>query len=106
MLEVDREAIARRNTLALVTPTVKTDYHLATPLLATPGEALGESVDLIVVVSEPNMHPIRRRFNLNAVGSCLARRKQREQHGELLAASEDCLARLEAVANKNSPQGL
>jgi hypothetical protein len=51
------------------------------------------------------MHSIHRRFNLN-VGSYLARRKQREQHGELLAASEDCLARLEAVANKNSPQGL
>jgi hypothetical protein len=58
------------------------------------------------IASEPNMHPIHRRFNLNAVGSYLARRKQREQHGELLTASEDCLARLEAVANKNSPQGL
>jgi hypothetical protein len=31
------------------------------------------------IASEPNMHPIRRRFNLNAVGSYLARRKQREQ---------------------------
>ena len=41
--------IARRNTQALV--TVKTDYRLATPLLATPGEALGESIDLIVVAT-------------------------------------------------------
>src|ERR1700724_218491 len=31
------------------------------------------------IASEPNMHPIRRRFNLNAVGSYLARRKQRKQ---------------------------
>src|ERR1700736_3347953 len=31
------------------------------------------------IASEPNMHPIRRRFNLNAVGSYLACRKQREQ---------------------------
>src|ERR1700731_618733 len=31
------------------------------------------------IASEPNMHPIRRRFNLNAVGSYLARRKQREK---------------------------
>jgi hypothetical protein len=31
--------------------TVKTDYHFATPLLATPGKALGESVDLIVVAT-------------------------------------------------------
>ena len=58
------------------------------------------------IASEPNMHPIHRRFNLNADGSYLARRKQRERHGELLAASEDCLARLEAVANKNSLQGV
>jgi len=29
----------------------KFDCHLATPLLATPGEALGESVDLIVVAT-------------------------------------------------------
>ena len=50
-LEIDHKELARRNTLALVTPTVKTDYHLATPLLATPGEALGESVDLIVVAT-------------------------------------------------------
>jgi hypothetical protein len=31
--------------------TVKTDYRLATPLLAAPGEALGESIDLIVVAT-------------------------------------------------------
>ena len=43
--------MARRNTLALVTPTERADYHLATPLLATPGEALGESIDLIVVAT-------------------------------------------------------
>src|SRR3984893_4358917 len=48
-LEIGHKEIARRNTQALV--TVKTDYHLATPLLATPGEALGESVDLIVVAT-------------------------------------------------------
>ena len=48
-LEIDHKEIARRNTKALV--TVKTDYHLATPLLATPGEALGESIDLIVVTT-------------------------------------------------------
>jgi len=50
-LEVDRKEIARRNTQALVTPTERADYHLATPLLATPGEALGESIDLIVVAT-------------------------------------------------------
>ena len=50
-LEIDRKEIARRNTLALVTPTERADYHLATPLLATPGEALGESIDLIVVAT-------------------------------------------------------
>src|ERR1700719_3793247 len=50
-LEIDRKEIARRNTLALVTPTERADYHLATPLLATPGEALSESVDLIVVAT-------------------------------------------------------
>src|SRR3984893_5433117 len=44
----DRE-IARRNTQALV--TVKTDKRLAIPLLATPGEALGEGIDLIVVAT-------------------------------------------------------
>jgi hypothetical protein len=48
-LEIDHKEIARRNTQALV--TVKTDYHLATPLLATPGEALGESIGLIVVAT-------------------------------------------------------
>jgi hypothetical protein len=31
--------------------TVKTDKRLAIPLLATPGEALGESIDLIVVAT-------------------------------------------------------
>ena len=31
--------------------TVKTDYHFATPLLATPGKALGESIDLVVVAT-------------------------------------------------------
>src|SRR3984893_10149702 len=51
LLEVDRKTIARRNTLALVTPTERSDYRLATPLLATPGEALGESIDLIVVAT-------------------------------------------------------
>jgi len=29
----------------------KFDCHLATPLLATPGEALGESINLIVVAT-------------------------------------------------------
>jgi len=47
--EIDHKEIARRNTQALV--TVKTDCHLATPLLATPGEALGESINLIVVAT-------------------------------------------------------
>jgi hypothetical protein len=51
LLEVDRKAIVRRNTLALVTPTERADYHLSTPLLATPGEALGERIDLIVVAT-------------------------------------------------------
>jgi len=50
-LEIDHKEIARRNTPALVTPTERADYHLATPLLATPGEALGESIDLIVVAT-------------------------------------------------------
>jgi hypothetical protein len=49
-LEIDHKEIARRNTQAPV--TVKSDYHLATPLLATPREALGESIDLIVVAIE------------------------------------------------------
>jgi hypothetical protein len=40
LLEVQRKAVARRNTLALVTPTERADYHLATPLLAPPGEAV------------------------------------------------------------------
>jgi hypothetical protein len=31
--------------------TVKTDYHFATPLLPSPGKALGESIDLIVVAT-------------------------------------------------------
>jgi hypothetical protein len=39
--------IARRNTQALESD----NYHLSTPLLATPGEALGESIDLIVVAT-------------------------------------------------------
>jgi hypothetical protein len=51
LLEVDRKAIVRRNTLALVTPTERADYHLATPMLAPPGEALGERIDLIVVAT-------------------------------------------------------
>ena len=51
LLEVDRKAIAFRNTQALVTPTERADYHLATPLLATPGEALSERIDLIVVAT-------------------------------------------------------
>jgi hypothetical protein len=38
-------------THALVTPTERSDYHLATPLLAPPGEALSESIDLIVVAT-------------------------------------------------------
>jgi hypothetical protein len=50
-LEIDHKEIARRNTLALVTPTERADYHLATPLLAPPGEVLGESIDLIVVAT-------------------------------------------------------
>jgi len=48
-LAIDRKEFARRNTQALV--TVTTDYRLSTPLLATPGEALGESIDLIVVTT-------------------------------------------------------
>ena len=50
-LEIDHKEIARRNTQALVTPTERADYHLSTPLLATPGEALSESIDLIVVAT-------------------------------------------------------
>ena len=47
-LEIDHKEIARRNTQL---ERDKFDYHLATPLLATPGEALGESIDLIVVAT-------------------------------------------------------
>jgi hypothetical protein len=31
--------------------TAKTDYHFATPLLPSPGEALGEGVDMVVVAT-------------------------------------------------------
>jgi hypothetical protein len=48
-LEIDRKEIARRNTQALERD--KFDCHLSTPLLAAPGEALGESIDLIVVAT-------------------------------------------------------
>jgi hypothetical protein len=48
-LEIDHKEIARRNTQALERD--KFDYHLSTPLLATPGEVLGESIDLIVVAT-------------------------------------------------------
>jgi hypothetical protein len=47
-LEIDHKEIARRNTQL---ESDKFDCHLATPLLAAPGEALGESIDLIVVAT-------------------------------------------------------
>src|SRR6202048_1220040 len=50
-LEIDHKENARRNALALVAPTERADYHLATPPLATPGQALSESIDLIVVAT-------------------------------------------------------
>jgi hypothetical protein len=40
-----------RNTQASISPKHRADYRFATPLLATPGEALGERVNLIVVAA-------------------------------------------------------
>jgi hypothetical protein len=58
-LEIDHKEIARRKTQALLTPAERADYHLATPLLATPGEALGERIDLIVVATGKRERNIR-----------------------------------------------
>lgn len=49
--EESHKEIARRNTQSLPTPTHKALARFVSPPLATPGDALGESVNLIVVAT-------------------------------------------------------
>ena len=58
LLEVDRKAIARRNTLALVTPTERADYHLSTPLIVIPLFTFDRQAPLLIERSFPGAPPL------------------------------------------------